>query len=104
MSLDLNKLNGEISTKSYLEGVYPTQADTQLYDKLVGQDLSKFPHLARYFNHIGSFCPCQRLKFKPATAVAENPKEIAKDEDFDLFEDDDPEEEAKREAELLLIF
>jgi hypothetical protein len=88
MSLDLNKLNEEISKKSYVEGVYPTQADTQLYDKLVGQNLSKFPHLTRYFNHIGSFCPCQRLRFKPATVIEEKPKEKGNDDDFVLFDDE----------------
>jgi len=64
---DLAKLNDFLSTRSYIEGYRASQNDVCVYKQALtvasNLDCSKFPHVARWFNHINAFTPSQRCRF-----------------------------------------
>jgi len=109
---DLAELNTFLATRSYVEGYNPSQADVQVFSKISG-DLSKFPHVARYAAHIGSFSVAARAQFPgksgaaPAKAAAKPAAEEEEEEDvldFDALDDEEDDAEtaailAKKKAE-----
>merc|ERR1712039_1127823 len=77
----LNKLNGFLSSKSYIEGFVYSSADSK-----------KHPHAARWFRHIQSW-----KDGGDGSAVAKKeatPASADDDDDVDLFGSDDEEEES----------
>ncbi|KAA1474134.1 hypothetical protein DENSPDRAFT_840684 [Dentipellis sp. KUC8613] len=106
MSLDLVKLEYHLTSRSYIEGYTPSQADVHVFKALsAAPSAATAPHAARWYNHISSY----KAEFDslpgsstageaftssaaPAPAKAEE-----EDEDVDLFGSDDEEEDAEAE-------
>merc|ERR1711976_949270 len=88
----LNKLNGFLSSKSYIEGFVYSGADDKVFGQLAKcPDSKKHPHAARWFRHIQSW-----KDGGDGSAAAK------KADDVDLFGSEDEEEEdedAKRLTE-----
>jgi len=110
-------LNKHLEAYSYVDGYLPTQGDNETFDALsTSPNAEHFPHAARYFKHIKSFSSDERKNFIPPSAdgpyhkagahAAEThaPTNVtstpAKSEDDVNLWDEDPEEDAKHEAEL----
>ena len=56
VELDPNTLDALLCDQSYVGGHQPTQADTQVWQTLVGPpDPKVHPHTARWYNHVASF-------------------------------------------------
>lgn len=109
----LTILNNYLTTRSYIVGYAPSQADVATFKALSGApDAAKYPNAARWYKHIASyseeFSNLDGDAAKPYTAygpeVAEvtlNPakapaaEEEDEDEDVDLFGSDDEEEDAE---------
>ncbi|KAF0512379.1 elongation factor 1-beta [Gigaspora margarita] len=97
----LTELNTFLEEHSYIEGYEPTQADVSVFKKL-GQkvpDHVKFPHVARWYNHIASYS--DEFTSLPGEEKKDDDDD---DDDVDLFGSDDDEldpEEERRKAELL---
>jgi len=109
---DLKDLEQHLSTRSYVEGYEPSQADVGVYNALrSAPSASEYPHAARWYQHITSYkaehpnLPGDKeagaklyapsSSSAPATAAA--PADAAKgddDDDIDLFGSDDEEEDA----------
>jgi len=108
----LSDFNKYLADHSYVEGFTPSAADAELF-KQVGSapDPAKFQHAARWYNHIESFSHEERASWgssSPANTAAEVPhsseakQEKAKEDDFDLFgddENDEHEQEIERRAQ-----
>jgi len=98
----LGELNKHLTDRSYIEGFTPSAADTEVFGQLSSNaDASKAPHVARWWNHINSFSDSERKAF-PAAGQAEEKKAEKKEEDFDLFgedEDDTWEKEVQKRAD-----
>ncbi|WEW55809.1 hypothetical protein PRK78_001242 [Emydomyces testavorans] len=110
--------NQFLSTRSYVEGYAPTQADVVTYKAIkTVPDVAKYPHLARWYKHISSyeseFSSLPGDSSKPYSAYGPENSEIpvnikaapaADDDDMDLFgsdeEEEDPEVVAERERRL----
>ncbi|EME30716.1 elongation factor EF-1 beta subunit [Galdieria sulphuraria] len=107
------QLNQYLADKSYLHGVEPTKADVLVHNAIKSiPDSSTFPHVARWYRHIGSYSPYEQEAFpsSPETVTIEGESrqkpvkmDTSKDEEFDaddLFASDDEEdEEAYREQQ-----
>jgi len=101
------QLNDFLASRSYVEGYQPTSADVDVH-KAVGKlpDAKKYPHVARYYNHISSFNNEERAKF----AKGQTPSSDAKgkqttekkggEEDIDLFGEEDADAEEAHELAL----
>lgn len=66
---ELVTLDELLSTRSYLCDVTPTQLDSYVHTAALKCDkkvLRRFPHLKRWFCHLGSFSKSERAKFPPA--------------------------------------
>lgn len=64
--VELTLLDELLSTKSYLCDVVPTQLDLIVHSAISKCDkkvLRRFPHLKRWFCHLGSFSKTERAKF-----------------------------------------
>jgi len=114
----LTLLNKHLEPLSYVDGYVPTQADNETFEVLntlaSPPNPEHFPHAARYFKHIKSFSDEERKHFAPFSndgpyhkVQVETPHEpaastavTAKAEDDVNLWDEDPEEDAKHEAEL----
>lgn len=115
----LTVANSYLSTRSYIVGHAPTQADVVTYKAFSGApDAAKYPHVARWYKHIASYeaefstFPGDPSKAYTAygpetTALPTNPKDKPEEDDDvdDLFGSDDEEEEdpevvKEREARL----
>lgn len=112
----LSLANNFLSTRSYIVGDGPTQADVVSYKAFSGApDAEKYPHVARWYKHIASYEPeFSTLPGDPSkaftaygpesTEMPSNPKDKpADDDDMDLFgsdEEEDPEVVKQREANL----
>jgi elongation factor 1-beta len=111
-SINLNKFNEFISTRSYVSGYTATAADLQVLEALGKAPAAEFLHALRWYNHIkarkalgspidlsvqvalesfsfagaeGASCTsCKCSEAKPAAAAAED--------DFDLFADEEEED------------
>ncbi|KAF3940897.1 hypothetical protein ABW19_dt0200709 [Dactylella cylindrospora] len=105
-------LNSWLETRSYITGYSASQADVAVF-KAIGSlpDPAKYPHAARWYNHINSYNTefdvltgdkeAELDSYGPATAVVAAPPAAAaedEDEDVDLFGSDEEEDE---EAEKL---
>jgi len=117
----LTMLNSWLTTRSYITGYGPSQADVASFKGLKeAPSAAKFPHAYRWYKHVSSYqsefssLPGDPSKayttYGPeATSVTMNPKDAPKDaaeeeEDEDLFgsddEEEDPEAVKQREANL----
>jgi len=106
MSVDLASLESHLTSRSYVEGYTPSQADVHVYTSLKSAPSSQYPHSLRWYNHItsyakehgslpGSSTPGQ--KFTSGAAAKAPAAEAEDDDDVDLFGDDDEEDaEAER--------
>ncbi|KAF4637430.1 hypothetical protein G7Y89_g663 [Cudoniella acicularis] len=109
----LTVLNSWLTTRSYIVGYSPTQADVATFKGLKSApDVTKYPHAARWYKHIASytdeFATLPGDASKPyttygpeAVAVTLNPAKAPAaeedDDDVDLFGSDDEEEDAEAE-------
>ncbi|CAG9970872.1 unnamed protein product [Clonostachys byssicola] len=108
----LATLNSWVTTRSYIVGHSPSQADVAVYKALSSApDAEKYPHAARWYSHVATFesefATLSGDASKPYTVygpeVAEvtiNPakaeeKAAEDDDDVDLFGSDDEEEDAE---------
>ncbi|CAI4222289.1 unnamed protein product [Auanema sp. JU1783] len=99
---DLANLNKSLATQAYVEGFVPSGADTKEFDKITSApDAKKFPHVARWFNHISSFDKKERQDWASAGGSAQEA-----DDDIDLFgsDDEDDAEKQKIVAERLKAY
>ncbi|EIM80191.1 uncharacterized protein STEHIDRAFT_87775 [Stereum hirsutum FP-91666 SS1] len=109
MSFDLAKLEDHLTTRSYIEGYTPSQADVHVFKALTGvPDAKTSPHSARWYNHIKSYTSefdslagssTAGEAFTAAPAVKEAAPAAAEEDDdeVDLFgSDDEVDEEAER--------
>jgi len=103
----IKALNEFLSTKSYIEGYLPSQADTAIFEALKSAPSQKFQHALRWYNHISSYN--QERKSFPAAhssspSVTNNSAKqaAADDDDVDLFgsDEDDAEADKLREERL----
>ncbi|KAI0176215.1 hypothetical protein GGR52DRAFT_571182 [Hypoxylon sp. FL1284] len=104
-------LNSWVTTRSYITGYAPSQADVAVFKALKSAPAAdKYPHAARWYKHIASFedefatLPGDASKpytvYGPDEAAvtlnpAKAPAEAADDDDVDLFGSDDEEEDAE---------
>ncbi|NP_001284613.1 elongation factor 1-beta isoform X1 [Diaphorina citri] len=101
----LKEFNEYISSRSYVEGFQPSQADVAAFEQFAKPPPSNLAYVSRWYNHIKSFSKAEQSKFpgvKPSGSVPAK-KEEEDDDDVDLFGSDDEEDEeaAKiREARL----
>ncbi|KLJ07358.1 hypothetical protein EMPG_17167 [Blastomyces silverae] len=111
--------NRFFSTRSYVEGYAPTQADVVTFKAFKNApDAAKYPHAARWYKHIASYeSDFATLKGDPSRSftsfgpestdipvIAKKPAADDDDSDMDLFgsddEEEDPELVAQREKNL----
>jgi elongation factor 1-beta len=104
----LTALNTYLTTRSYISGYAPTQADVTVY-KAVSKapDASKYPHVDRWYRHIASHTDAFATLAGDASAAASTygPEATADapaaeeddDEEVDLFGSDDEEDDAAKE-------
>ncbi|KIJ60889.1 hypothetical protein HYDPIDRAFT_28828 [Hydnomerulius pinastri MD-312] len=107
MSLNLDALEQHLSTRSYVEGYTPSQADVHVYKLITAPVASTYPHTARWYSHITSYSAehdilpgtstaGQAFVQAAGAAAASAPAAEAEEEEIDLFGDD---EEDDAEAE-----
>jgi len=108
MSADLQKLEQHLTTRSYVEGYTPSQADVHVFTTLSSApDASTYPHVARWYTHIKSYAAEHGTlpgsnkageAFTAAAAAAPAAAPEADDDDeVDLFgEDEDEDAEAEK--------
>ncbi|KAG6810523.1 hypothetical protein H0H92_011469 [Tricholoma furcatifolium] len=107
MSVDLAKLEQHLSTRSYVEGYTPSQADVHVFKTLgAAPPAATSPHAARWYSHIQSYeaehptLPGSSTAGEAfvGTAAAAAPAAAAEDDDeIDLFGSDEEEDaEAER--------
>ncbi|KAG1873456.1 hypothetical protein C8R48DRAFT_694581 [Suillus tomentosus] len=107
MSLNFVALEQHLSTRSYIEGYTPSQADVHVYNLLTAPEPSKYPHSARWYSHIKSYAAEHATlpgtstagqAFLQSQSASTPAAAAAADEDeVDLFADDDEEDaEAER--------
>jgi elongation factor 1-beta len=121
----LKTLNSFLEEKSYIDGYQPSQADVAVYEALSGAPGSEYAHALRWYKHISSYSkdltalpgvkqpvdnygPAGKLAAAApaaAKAAAGKPDDEGDDDDFELFGDDEPDEEAERvKAERLAAY
>ncbi|KAG8984749.1 Translation elongation factor 1 beta [Tulasnella sp. 427] len=113
MFADAAALEKHLSTRSYVDGYTPSQADVGVYKSLgSAPDAGKYPHTARWYKHITSYAQehdslpgdkeASSKLFGSAAPGASAPAAAAagaeEDDDIDLF-GSDSEEDAEAEAE-----
>jgi len=105
MSVDLQKLESHLATRSYVEGYSPSQADVHVFKTLgSAPDVKKYPHTSRWFKHITSWGSEHTTlpgssKAGEAFSAATGAAKGEDDDDIDLFGSD--EEEVDEEAERI---
>ncbi|KAJ5228378.1 hypothetical protein N7489_009086 [Penicillium chrysogenum] len=109
----LTLANHFLSTRSYVVGNSPSQADVVTYKAFTAApDAAKYPHVARWYNHIASYesefstlpgdSSAAFTAYGPETTeLASNPKDKPEeeDDDEDLFGSDSEEEDPAVVAE-----
>jgi len=97
----LNEFNQYLADKSYIEGYLPSQADVSAFKQVQkAPDAQKYAYVSRWFNHINSFTDGERSSFRVADAAsASAPKAENKDDEIDLFGDDEEDEEYEKQLE-----
>ncbi|KAI2468071.1 putative elongation factor 1-beta [Annulohypoxylon bovei var. microspora] len=103
-------LNGWLTTRSYVTGYAPSQADVAVFKAIkTAPESAKYPHAARWYKHIASFedefptlagdASKPYTVYGPdETAATLNPAKAPaaeEDDDVDLFGSDDEEEDAE---------
>ncbi|VDB88323.1 unnamed protein product [Peniophora sp. CBMAI 1063] len=108
MSFDLAKLEAHLTTRSYIEGYTPSQADVHVFKALSAVPDSKTsPHAARWYTHIKSYesefdslpgsSTAGEAFTKAAAPAAPAPAAEENDDEVDLFgSDEEVDEEAER--------
>jgi len=102
----LGELNKYLADNSYIGGYMPSSSDVETFAAIKSTPDSKNQNVARWWKHINSFPESERNSWGAISSVSSSTEEskstLAKkdEEDFDLFGDEDPEEEARREAEI----
>ncbi|EIN05277.1 hypothetical protein PUNSTDRAFT_92151 [Punctularia strigosozonata HHB-11173 SS5] len=109
MSIDLNKLESHLATRSYVEGYTPSQADVHVFKALgSAPDASTNPHVARWYTHIksyeaefdslsGSSTAGEAFTATAGSAASAPAAAEEEEEEIDLFgEDDEEDAEAER--------
>jgi len=106
MPFDLQKLEAHLTTRSYVEGYTPSQADVHVFKALSSTpDAAVVPHAARWYKHIHSYASefdtlpgtSKAGEALTASAPAAAPAAAEEDDDVDLFgSDDEVDEEAER--------
>lgn len=106
MSVNLQKLNEHLATRSYVEGYTPSQADVHVFKAISSApDAKSAPHVARWYTHINSYAsehtslPGSSTAGEAFFGGAEAPAAKADDGDddeIDLFGSDE-EEDAEAE-------
>jgi len=101
----LGELNKHLADQSYIEGYTPSSADFETFNAIKTAPSSSNQHVARWWKHINSFPESERKNWSSSSSTQEtkaSQQTPAKKEedDFDLFGEEDPEEEARREAEI----
>jgi elongation factor 1-beta len=110
----LTVLNSWLETRSYITGISPSQADVAVFNAVSKTPgLAKYPHVARWYKHIGSLqddfstlpgdTSASASTYGPETALdtavpASGPEEEGEDDEVDLFGSSDEEEDAEKEA------
>jgi len=109
----ISALNSWLTTRSYIVGYAPSQADVTVYKAISkAPDADKYPNAARWYKHIHSHetefetLPGDKTtdisQYGPeVTAAAVNPAaapEAEDDDEVDLFGSDDEEEDAEKAA------
>jgi elongation factor 1-beta len=84
--MDLLQLDSHLSTRSYIAGYSPSQEDVKTFHKVPkGFDASKFPNVARWWNHIAYFSQESHSRFQAGVemknAPAQGPKEEKRKQD-----------------------
>jgi len=103
----LAELNKHLAERSYIEGYSPSGADVDVFSQLKNTpEGGKFPHVARWHEHIAFFPASERSSWGSATPAPSASEAAAKtEEDFDLFGEEDETEHEKemerRAAEAL---
>jgi len=98
----LKALNSHLTTRSYIEGYTVSSADANVLGQLKGTvDGIKYPHVARWQNHISFFAPTARGTWAAPTVTATTSVTTAEEEEDDDFHmkslDDDEEEDGEGE-------
>ncbi|CAG7955493.1 unnamed protein product [Penicillium salamii] len=112
----LTLANNFLSTRSYIVGSSPSQADVVTFKAFsAAPDAEKYPHAARWYKHIASYesefstlpgdSNAAFTTYGPEShELPSNPKDKPEDEDEDLFgsdsEEEDPAVVAEREKNL----
>src|SRR5579872_6061697 len=86
----LSDLNSFLATRSYLEGYAPSQRDATLV-LVLGSfvDKHKFPHVARWHNHILSFAPKERTTWPKTEEDTFFLKQSCEEDDLFLKDEDE---------------
>lgn len=90
----LKEFNEYISSRSYIEGYQPSQADVATFEQFSKAPSANLAYVSRWYNHIKSFSKAEQAKFpgvKPSGSVPAAKKE--EDDDVDLFGSDDEEDD-----------
>ncbi|KAH0562247.1 hypothetical protein GP486_003052 [Trichoglossum hirsutum] len=115
----LTMLENWLSTRSYIAGYNPTQADVACSKALKGSPApAKYPHVYRWHKHIASYAfefpalpgdaskaystygpEASKVAVAPGKAPAAAKEEEEEEEDVDLFGSDDEEEDAEAAKE-----
>ncbi|KAG6336309.1 hypothetical protein ID866_2785 [Astraeus odoratus] len=108
MSVNFDALEGHLTTRSYIEGYAPSQADVHVF-KLIAEPVApSYPHIKRWYTHIksysaehdslpGSSSAGQAFIQTAAPAEVTSEQAAAEEEDIDLFgSDEDEDADAER--------
>ncbi|KAL4065504.1 hypothetical protein V8B97DRAFT_1165456 [Scleroderma yunnanense] len=109
MSLNLDSLEAHLSTRSYVEGYAPSQADVHVFRLIAEPIASSYPHTKRWYTHIQSYSAehdtlpgtsTAGQAFVQAAAESAPPAsgsaEAEEEEEIDLFGSEDEDEEAEK--------
>ncbi|KAG5653546.1 hypothetical protein H0H81_012355 [Sphagnurus paluster] len=104
MPADLAKLELYLTTRSYIEGHTPSQADVCVFELVGGApDAASSPNVARWYKHIQSYAaehtslPGSSTAGEAFAAGAASAAPADDDDEVDLFGSDDEEEDAEAE-------
>lgn len=107
MTVKLDALEEHLSTRSYVEGYAPSQADVHVFKLITEPIASSYSHIKRWYSHIRSYSAehdalpgtsTAGQAFVQAAAEPAAPAAEAKaeEEDIDLFGSDEEDEEAEK--------
>jgi len=92
----LAELNKHLTERSYIEGYTPSRADVAVYSQLKSApEAGKFPHVARWYDHMSFFPATERSGWGGAVAAPAAEAAAKTEEDFDLFGEEDETEHEK---------